>query len=125
MTPPVLTFSGMCVLDPPYCRRPTTRLAYWTAMRRWPRSTKMIAATTPIITATRNTTRSSEICPVCIWSRVVSTAAGKPATMPEKISSDMPLPMPRSVICSPSHMMNIVPVVRVRMHIRRKPQPGL
>ena len=44
--------------------------------------------------------------------------------MPAKISSDMPLPMPRSVICSPSHITNIVPVVRVRMHISRKPQPG-
>ena len=30
MTPPVLTLSGMCVLDPPYIRRPTTRLAYCT-----------------------------------------------------------------------------------------------
>ena len=39
MTPPVLTFSGMCVLVPPYCRRPTTRLAYCTVMRRCPRST--------------------------------------------------------------------------------------
>ena len=28
MTPPVLTFSGMCVLEPPYIRRPTTRFAY-------------------------------------------------------------------------------------------------
>ncbi len=46
MTPPVLTFSGMCVLDPPYIRRPTTRLAYWTVTRRCPRSTKTIAATT-------------------------------------------------------------------------------
>ena len=27
MTPPVFTFSGMWVLDPPYWRRPTTRLA--------------------------------------------------------------------------------------------------
>ena len=44
MTPPVLTFSGMCVLDPPYIRRPTTRLAYCTVTRRCPRSTKMIAA---------------------------------------------------------------------------------
>ena len=30
ITPPVFTLSGMCVLDPPYIRRPTTRLAYWT-----------------------------------------------------------------------------------------------
>ena len=30
MTPPVFTFSGMCVLEPPYIRRPTTRFAYCT-----------------------------------------------------------------------------------------------
>ncbi len=39
--------------------------------------------------------------------------------------SDIPLPMPRSVICSPSHMMNMVPVVSVSTQPRRKPQPGL
>ena len=39
--------------------------------------------------------------------------------------SDMPLPMPRSVICSPSHMMSVVPVVSVSTVISRKPQPGL
>ena len=41
------------------------------------------------------------------------TARGRPTTMPAKISNDMPLPMPRSVICSPSHMMKMLPVVRV------------
>ncbi len=45
-------------------------------------------------------------------------------TMPAKMISDMPFPMPRSVICSPSHMMNIVPVVSVRTVISVKPQPG-
>ena len=45
--------------------------------------------------------------------------------MPAKMISDMPLPMPRSVICSPSHMMNAVPVVSVSTVISRKPQPGL
>ena len=38
---------------------------------------------------------------------------GRPTTIPVKISSDIPLPIPRSVICSPSHMMNAVPVVSV------------
>ena len=33
--------------------------------------------------------------------------------MPAKMMSEMPLPMPRSVICSPSHMMKAVPVVSV------------
>ena len=32
--------------------------------------------------------------------------------------------MPRSLICSPSHMMNAVPVVSEIMVMRRKPQPG-
>ena len=44
--------------------------------------------------------------------------------MPAKMISEMPLPMPRSVICSPSHMMNAVPVVSVIIVISRKPQPG-
>ena len=63
MTPPVFTFSGMCVLDPPYCRRPTTRLAYWTTIRRCPRSTKMIAPTTTTIITIRNRIRSRLIWP--------------------------------------------------------------
>jgi len=37
-------------------------------------------------------------------------AEGRPATMPAKMISEIPLPIPRSVICSPSHMRNIVPV---------------
>ena len=31
--------------------------------------------------------------------------------MPAKMMSEIPLPMPRSVICSPSHIRNDVPVV--------------
>jgi len=34
------------------------------------------------------------------------------------------IPMPRSLICSPSHMMKAEPVVRVRTVIILKPQPG-
>ena len=49
---------------------------------------------------------------------------GRPTTMPAKISKLMPLPMPRSVICSPSHMMKAVPVVSVITVIRMKPSPG-
>ena len=36
MTPAMLTLSGMKVLVPPIMRRPTTRLAYCTGMRRSP-----------------------------------------------------------------------------------------
>ena len=44
--------------------------------------------------------------------------------MPAKMRSEIPLPMPRSVICSPTHIMKAVPVVSVSMLIRRKPQPA-
>ena len=33
--------------------------------------------------------------------------------MPAKMISDEPLPMPREVICSPSHIRNMVPPVSV------------
>ncbi len=44
--------------------------------------------------------------------------------MPTKMMSDIPLPTPRSLICSPSHMMKAEPVVSVRMVISVKPRPG-
>jgi hypothetical protein len=44
--------------------------------------------------------------------------------MPAKMMSEMPLPTPRSVICSPIHMMKDVPAAREIMVMRRKPQPG-
>ena len=46
-------------------------------------------------------------------------------TIPVKINSDMPLPMPRSVICSPSHMMKAVPAVSVRTHIGTNSHLGI
>ena len=52
-------------------------------------------------------------------------AFGILATMPAKMMSDMPFPMPCSVICSPSHMRNDVPAQSVIMLMSRKPQPGL
>ncbi len=40
-------------------------------------------------------------------------AAGRPATMPARMIIEMPLPRPRSVICSPSHIRNMVPATSV------------
>ena len=45
--------------------------------------------------------------------------------MPAKMISDMPLPIPRSVICSPSHITKMLPVVIVSIVMSRKPSPGL
>ena len=47
------------------------------------------------------------------------SAAGKVATTWVKIRIDMPLPMPRSVISSPSHMITAVPAVMVMTMTRK------
>ena len=44
--------------------------------------------------------------------------------MPARMISEMPLPMPREVICSPSHIRNIVPPVSVSTVVMRKKSPG-
>jgi len=38
---------------------------------------------------------------------------------PIKISKEMPFPIPFSVICSPSHMARVVPVVMERIHTKK------
>ena len=45
--------------------------------------------------------------------------------MPAKMISDMPLPTPRSLICSPSHMMKADPVVSDSTVSMTNPKPGL
>ena len=69
-------------------------------------------------------TSGIEYAPVRACSSVRPIAFGRPAAMPAKISSEMPLPRPRSVICSPSHIRNIVPVTSVTAVTTRKPGPG-
>ena len=71
------------------------------------------------------TARSKAVMsPILALENMRTAASGMPVTIPAKMISEMPLPMPRSVICSPSHMMNDVPVVSDSMVIMRKPQPG-
>ncbi len=47
--------------------------------------------------------------------RRLHSADGKVAAIWVKIITDMPLPTPRSVTSSPSHMMTLVPAVMVRI----------
>ena len=44
--------------------------------------------------------------------------------MPAMMISEMPLPTPRAVICSPSHIRNTVPPVSVITVTRRNDSPG-
>ena len=63
------------------------------------------------------------ISPVLTCCKVVMTALGRPDTMPAKMIRETPLPMPRSVICSPSHIRKMVPVVSATTAVRTKPMP--
>ena len=113
------------MLAPPYMRRPTMRLAYCTGIFRWAVSTQTTRPVTTRMKAKRPRAPTMLRC----WSWKMSTtkffAAGKNrSTMPVKIMSEMPLPMPSSVICSPSHMMKSVPVVSVRTVVKMKERPG-
>jgi hypothetical protein len=83
----------------------------------------MKAITATAITRTR-TMSPVESAPWRPSSRVPTIAEGNSATMPARMMSEMPLPMPREVICSPSHIRNIVPPVSVIMVPMRKNQPG-
>jgi hypothetical protein len=44
--------------------------------------------------------------------------------MPAKMISEMPLPTPRAVICSPSHIRKMVPPTRVITVVSPEEQPG-
>ena len=59
------------------------------------------------------------------WSELVhqaETPFGSPATMLAKIISEMPLPMPRWVISSPSHITSTQPAVRVTTITMTRPK---
>ncbi len=76
------------------------------------------------MTTSRMITVKSDQVRCCTLTMMSWIARGRPATIPAKIIRLIPLPIPRSVICSPTHMMNAVPVVRVIITMKRKYQPG-
>ncbi len=83
-----------------------------------------IAPTTTTANTMKITAVKMLMLPVRMSSIVLKMAAGSPTTIPAKMIREMPLPTPRSVICSPSHMTKAVPVVSVRTVRSRNPHPG-
>lgn len=55
---------------------------------------------------------------------VAADPRGMAVMMLAKMSSEIPFEMPRSVICSPIHIRNAVPVVSVITVINWNPSPG-
>ena len=90
------------------------RRAYCTGIRRCACSMKMTAAmiTRPITSTTPKVHQPSPVA-------TAQSDDGKVATTWVKMSNDMPLPMPCSVMSSPSHMMTAVPAVMVMTMMRK------
>ena len=51
--------------------------------------------------------------------RLARRSVGKRSTMPMKMISETPLPMPLSVICSPSHIRKSVPATNAIDRVER------
>ena len=125
MTPAELTRRGTKLFCPSRIRpRPTTFRGICTGIFRAPIVINTTAAVIPTSTTTRPTRAKIVICPAVNDSHVRPTAAGKPSMMEKKIRSDIPLPIPCSVICSPSHITKIAPTVSVMVVVRLKTNPG-
>ena len=90
----------------------------------WPLSTKTTSAVTKIVAANKKKTNGIENAPVLASSSVLPNALGNPATIPVKIIIEIPLPIPLSVICSPNHIRNIVPLTKVTTDVSLKANPG-
>ena len=82
-------------------------LAYCTGRRRCASWKSTISATTARVMSASSRIALS-VAPVPD-SPARPTMPGNPATMPLKMMSEMPLPIPSSEISSPSHTRNIVP----------------
>ena len=125
ITPEVLSLSGRCEDCPSNMRLPTCRLGYWISSRRCARSMN----TMKVITATATTTMARMSMPDSApWRAELEglrdRATAARATMPDMMMSEVPLPMPRAVICSPSHIRKMVPPVSVITVEMRKIRPG-
>ena len=125
ITPAVFTFNGMWVDWPPYTFLPTTRLAYETGILRVPCVNKTTKAITANIIPISITSLRIPLTPSLIKAISLTITFGTRETIPTIIINEIPFPIPRSVILSPSHINNIVPVIKLTVPVKIKPKPGL
>ena len=124
ITPDMFTLMGRNVLCPPYILRPRICLAYWMGMRRSASLTKTISTTSASASTRMTSTATMLIPPPMTLVMAEETVLGIREMMEANRMMEIPLPMPNSVICSPSHMMNAEPAVKVSTMTRpvRKPR---
>ena len=85
---------------------------------------KTMKTTIAIIIINKSNSVIVDIVPCLPKVIVLIRALGISATIPEKIINEIPFPMPRLVICSPSHIKNTVPPVKVIVVDNLKNRPG-
>ena len=78
-------------------------------MRRWPWYMNTIDTIVTSAIASHRIMPNQLRLPLFASENVWPSWVGNRSTMPTKMISDTPLPMPLSVICSPSHIRNSVP----------------
>ena len=124
ITPDGFTLTGRWLFCASAIFMPIWRRGYWIVIFRSARSmktTNVITAMTMMITPTIT---AGLMAPERPDAKNWASAAGTSAMMPTKMISEMPLPTPRAVICSPSHMRNMVPPTNVITQEARKNHPG-
>ena len=114
-TPLLLTFIGIIVDWPPYILRPLTCFAYCTGILRSDESINTISANTTIKIATKiRMFQSWSMSELNTPWNAFNSAEPALDRIPTKMSSDTPLPIPWSVIFSPSQRVNIPPPIRIK-----------
>ena len=118
ITPAAFTFKGIYCLAPPYCLLPTILFAYCTGIFLVPCTNKIAAP----ITNNKNTTSIINIIrPPLLFATLDTTscikASGKRAIIPIRMINEIPLPIPLSVILSPSHKINILPAAKIMVEV--------
>ena len=85
---------------------------------------KQMNTTRPSASTTITKITNGSMLPVRPPSNSWAMPCGILATMPAMMISEMPLPMPRLVICSPSHIRNMVPPTIEMTVVTRNMRPG-
>ena len=84
----------------------------------------IVPATTATITMPRMTSENGPTAWVLMKPKVPKMPGQNRSTIEKKMINEAPLPNPLSVICSPSHITNIAPVVSTRTICSLNPIPG-
>ena len=113
MTPADAIRIGRCVVCPPTIRRPTIRLAYWIGTLRTACVTKMTSTMLARIMVMSKSANSTEDSPTLASAIVCLSWLGSRATMPPKIRSETPFPIPYSVMIDPIQVSTMVPATKV------------